>query len=167
MNILALDCSTKATGVAIFSQKKLLGSSVITATSSDLINRIHKMVDTVDQLITELKTDIVVMEEVIPDHVKNTNTFKALMYLQATMAIMLHDKHPTVKLEFLYPGSWRSTCGIKTGRGVTRDSLKAADIKFANETYGLAITSDDQADAVCIGHAFLHPKKDAGVFDWS
>jgi hypothetical protein len=36
------------------------------------------------------------MEEVIPDHSKNTNTFKALMYLQAMVVVMLHDKHPKV-----------------------------------------------------------------------
>lgn len=48
MKLLALDCSTKATGVAIFENKKLLGSSVITASSTDLIKRIHKMVDTID-----------------------------------------------------------------------------------------------------------------------
>jgi tRNA A37 threonylcarbamoyladenosine modification protein TsaB len=48
MKLLALDCSTKATGVAIFDGCTLLGSSVITASSTDLIKRIHKMVDTID-----------------------------------------------------------------------------------------------------------------------
>jgi hypothetical protein len=48
------------------------------------------------------------MEEVIPDHAKNTNTFKALMYLQATMMMMLHEKHPSIKTTLVYPGSWRS-----------------------------------------------------------
>ena len=37
---------------------------------------------------------------------------------------------------------------------------KQKDIEFANRTYGLSLTSDDTADAVCIGHAFLHPKKE-------
>lgn len=168
MKLLALDCSTKATGVAIFDQQSLLGSSVITASSTDLIKRIHKMVDTIDQLIGELGINTVVMEEVIPDHSKNTNTFKALMYLQAAIVIMLHDKYPAVKLELTYPGSWRSACGIKTGRGIQRETLKQADIRFANETYNLAIVSDDQADAICIGHAYLHPKNgsDTGEINW-
>ena len=168
MKLLALDCSTKATGVAIFDQKTLLGSSVITASSTDLIKRIHKMVETIDQLVNELNIDIVVMEEVIPDHSKNTNTFKALMYLQAAIVIMLHDKYPKVQLELVYPGSWRSTCGIKIGRGVKRETLKEADIRFANQTYNLNIASDDQADAICIGHAHLHPKNDPdnGELNW-
>jgi hypothetical protein len=46
------------------------------------------------------------------------------MYLQAAVVIMLHDKYPATKLELVYPGSWRSTCGIKTGRGVVRETLK-------------------------------------------
>ena len=158
MKLLALDASTKATGVAIFNNQSLLGSSVISASSTDLIKRIHKMVDTIDQLISEIGIDVVAMEEVIPDHDKNQNTFKALMYLQAAIVIMLHDKHPKVQLELVYPGSWRSVCGIKTGRGVVRGTLKQADIKFANETYDLNIISDDQADAICIGHAYIHPK---------
>lgn len=158
MKLLALDCSTKATGVAIFQDTELLGSSVITASSSDVINRIHKMVDTVDTLLTELDIDTVVMEEVLPDHQKNVNTFKALMYLQAAMMIMLHDEHPQIHVELIYPNSWRSVCGIKTGRGVKRDSLKEEDIKFVNSTYNLNVKSDDEADAIAIGHAHLHPK---------
>ena len=157
MKLLALDCSTKNTGVAIFKNNQLLGSSCISASSTDLYNRIHKMVDNIDEIITQLNIDEIIMEEVIPDHSKNTNTFKALMYLQATLMIMLHDKYPKVKVTLVYPNSWRSQCGIKTGRGKTRESLKLADIEYANKTYNLSLTSDDQADAICIGHAYLHP----------
>lgn len=159
MKLLALDCSTKATGIALFNDKQYISSGVITSSSSDLIKRIHKMVDTIDQLVTDLSIDAIVLEEVIPDHAKNINTFRALMWLQAAIMIMLHDNHPSVQIEFVYPGEWRSVCGIHTGRGIKRETLKEADIKFANSTYSLSIQSDDEADAICIGHAFLHPKK--------
>lgn len=157
MKVLALDCSTKATGVAIFNDQTLLGSTCITATSTDLYKRIHKMVDTIDTLVHDLAIEEIVMEEVIPDHQKNQNTFKALMFLQAAIHIMLHDKYPKIKITLIYPGSWRKICGIKTGRGNMREALKEQDIKFANQTYGLALTSDDIADAICIGHAYLFP----------
>ena len=49
MYLLALDCSTKATGYAIFKDKELLASGVITASSNDLYKRIHKMVDAFSQ----------------------------------------------------------------------------------------------------------------------
>lgn len=166
MKLLALDASTKDTGVAIFKDKQLLGSSCIAASSTDLYKRIHKMVDSIDKIIAELDIDEIVMEEVIPDHTKNTNTFKALMYLQATLMLMLHDKYPKVKVTLVYPNSWRSQCGIKTGRGKTRESLKAADIEFANKTYNLAITSDDEADAICIGHARLQPSAANDDLNW-
>ena len=158
MYLLALDCSTKATGVAIFKDKELIGQTCITASSNDLYKRIHKMVDSVLAIVESIGIDQIVMEEVIPDHSKNTNTFKALMYLQALMHIELHDKFPQIKIELTYPNSWRAVCGIKNGRGVKRDQEKAEDIKFANATYGLDLTSDDIADAICIGHAYLHPK---------
>lgn len=158
MYLLALDCSTKATGVAIFKDKELIGQTCITASSNDLYKRIHKMVDSVLAIVESIGIDQIVMEEVIPDHSKNTNTFKALMYLQALMHIELHDKYPQLKIELTYPNSWRAVCGIKNGRGIKRDQEKAEDIKFANATYGLDLTSDDIADAICIGHAYLHPK---------
>lgn len=158
MYLLALDCSTKATGVAIFKDKELMATTCITASSTDLYKRIHKMVDNIIAIVESVGVEKIVMEEVIPDHSKNTNTFKALIYLQALIHIELHDKFPNVEIELVYPSSWRSVCGIKNGRGIKREQEKLEDIKFANTTYGLALTSDDIADAVCIGHAHLHPK---------
>lgn len=170
MYLLALDCSTKSTGVAIFKDKTLLATTCITSSSNDLYKRIHKMVDSIVAIIEQVGIEQIVMEEVIPDHSKNTNTFKALMYLQALIHIELHDKFPKLKIELMYPSSWRSVCGIKNGRGIKRDQEKVEDIKFANQTYNLQLTNDDQADAVCIGHAFLHPNnpdtKDYGAINW-
>lgn len=51
MKILAIDASTKSSGIAIFEDKTLLGYSTIKASSVDLITRIHKMVDTIDTLV--------------------------------------------------------------------------------------------------------------------
>ena len=158
MNILALDCSTKSTGIAIFKDKEFMGKGCITASSANLYARIHKMVDKIDLLITDACIDQIVMEEVIPDHSKNTNTFKALMYLQAAIMIMIHDKHSQVQVELIYPGSWRSQAGIKTGRGVKRETLKEADIRRAKEVFGAQQLNDDEADAILIGGVY------AGVF---
>ena len=54
MKTLAIDASTKATGIAIFEGRELLGFSTIHASSTNLIKRIHKMVDTLDSLIEEV-----------------------------------------------------------------------------------------------------------------
>lgn len=156
MKLLALDCSTKATGCAIFEDKKLIHYECITSTSNDLFKRIHIMVDSIENLIKQYQIEQIVLEEVLPDHQKNQNTFKALMYLQATFAVMMHDKYPKICIEYVYPSSWRKDCGIKQGPGQKRESLKQQDLNFANTTYSLSLTSDDIADAICIGHAFLN-----------
>ena len=155
MRILALDASTKSTGVAVFIDKELAGVKCVTASSTDLYNRIHKITDAIDHIIETVEIDEIVMEEVIPDHDKNTNTFKALMYLQASIMMMIHDKHPKVKVTLVYPGSWRSQCGIKTGKGVKRETLKEADIIRAKELFALTKVNDDEADACLIGAAYV------------
>ena len=160
MYLLALDASTKATGIAIFKDKELIGQACITSSSTDLYKRIHKMVDNILAVVDQLGINQIVMEEVIPDHSKNTNTFRALMYLQALIHIEMHDKHPEVQIEMIYPSSWRSVCGIEDGRSSKREQKKQKDIDFANKTYNLSLTNDDIADAVCIGHAYLNPKKE-------
>ena len=112
------------------------------------------MVDTLDSLIEEVNINQIIMEEVIPDPNKNNNTFKALMWLQAAIMIMLHDKHPQVKIELIYPGSWRSQAGIKIGRGIKRETLKEADIRRAKEIFNLQSINDDEADAILIGAVY-------------
>lgn len=127
------------------------------------------MVDNILAIVEQLNIEKIIIEEVIPDHSKNTNTFKALMYLQALIHIEIHDKHPEVQIELVYPSSWRSVCGIEDGRGSKREQKKQKDIAFANQTYGLSLTNDDIADAICIGHAYLHPKKEkdySAALEW-
>ena len=101
-----------------------------------------------------------VVEEVRPEGgygVGNQKTMKALMYLQAALEFLIHDNHNKVTIEYVYPSSWRASCGIKNGRGIKRTSLKEADIQFVKDTYGVSV-GDDEADAICIGHAQFNQK---------
>lgn len=159
MTILSLDCSTKSTGWAIFKEKQLISYNCITSSSTDLFKRIHKMVDTIDELITNNNVSKLVLEEVRPDEIggrSNIKTFKALMYLQGILAMMIHDKHPKLTIEYLYPSEWRKCCKIKTGRGIVRETVKQKDIRFVKEMYNIEV-NDDIADAIGIGYAYLHP----------
>jgi hypothetical protein len=45
-------------------------------------------------------------------------------------------------------------CGIKTGTGVRRESLKPQDIAFVKTIYNIEV-NDDIADAIGIGHAYV------------
>lgn len=154
--IMSLDVSTKSTGLAIFDNNKLIAYKLITATSTDLIKRIQKITKEIQETIEEYNgIDKLILEEVRPEDSVglNTNTHRALMWAQAAIAFMIHDNYPKITMEYVYPGTWRKDCGIKTGRGIKREALKKADIQFVKDNYNIDV-NDDIADAICIGHAY-------------
>lgn len=166
MNILSLDCSTKSTGWAIYIDKKLSNYGLITSSSTDLIKRIHKMVDEINILIKDNKIEKIILEEVRPETgVQNLKTHRALMWLQGALAIMVHDNYPKVETIYMYPSEWRKSCKIKTGRGVVRETVKQHDIRFVEETFGIKV-GDDIADAIGIGYAHLHPDGKEEMISW-
>ena len=168
MKFMALDVSTKSTGLAIFDNSKLIDYKLITASSTDLIKRIQKITNEIQTTIEEHKDiEKLVLEEVRPEDSAvgmNTNTHRALMWAQAAIAFMLHENYPKITMEYIYPGTWRKECGIKTGRGVKRESLKKADIKFVEDNFNLSV-NDDVADAICIGYAFA--QTNLSGFNWA
>lgn len=159
MKVLSIDASTKSSGWAVFDDTMLLDHGCITASSTDLIKRIHKMTQGLEEIIKKYNIETIVLEEVLPDmwgnKKTNLTTYKALMYLQAEINVMIHDNGYKVSIEYVYPNEWRAKCGIKTGSGIKREALKAADIKFIYETYG-CVVNDDEADGIGIGHAYVH-----------
>ena len=162
--LLSLDLSTKSSGVAIFdNDKKLIDYTCITASSTDLIKRIYKIIDELKLFCQKYDNiDTVVIEEVRPEGnqygVGNQKTHKALMYLQAALIFFMHDSYPKIKIEYLYPSEWRSRCGLHTGRGIKREELKKADIAFVKKVYNIDV-NDDIADAIGIGYAYLTPEE--------
>lgn len=159
MNILGIDASTKSTGWAVYKDSKLDTYGCITASSTDLFKRIHKMIDELSQIIVNNNISKIILEEVRPDDIggrSNLATHRALMWLQGAIAMMVHDNYPKVTIEYLYPSEWRKCCKIKTGRGVVRETVKQRDIRFVEETFGIKV-NDDIADAIGLGYAHLHP----------
>ena len=165
MKVLSIDASTKSTGIALFENKELKHYTCITASSSDLATRIKKMVIEIDKILSRYTVDVIVLEEVRPEQeLQNIKTHKALMYLQGALFLLVKENYKHIKIEFLYPNEWRSKCGIKTGPGVRRPSLKPLDIKFVKETYGLDV-NDDIADAIGIGHAYVYENSVPEIID--
>lgn len=155
MITMAIDASSKATGIAIFNNKSLIHYECIYATENNPFDRIIKMTQRVEELYNTWHIDNVVMEDVIPEDVRhNQQVFKVLHYLQASIVLMLHKYKQSVI--FYVSSEWRKKCGIKTGRGITRDTVKQSDIKFVKDKYNLDV-NDDIADAIGIGHAYLNP----------
>ena len=155
MNILSIDASTKSSGWAYLIDNNLIDHGCITASSTDLIKRIQKMTNEIDIILKKYSIDKIILEEVRPEGgygVGNQKTHKALMWLQAAIAFLVHDNYPTIEIEYIYPSSWRATLGIKNGRGIKRQTLKEADIEYIKNNFNINV-NDDEADAICIGLA--------------
>ena len=166
MKILAIDASTKSSGIAIFYDTKLILHECITSSSTDLFKRIHIMVDRIRELVFIYQIEKIILEEVRPENgLANIKTHKALMYLQGAIAMMIHDNYPNTEIVYLYPNEWRKLCGIKTGSGVKRESLKTKDIAFTKEKFNLDV-NDDIADAIGLGYAYLQQHGINNKIDW-
>lgn len=156
MRIMAIDGGTKSTGFAIFNDTKLEKYGCLTATSADLIKRIRKIIIELEQILKDNNIEKIILEEVRPEQgLQNIKTHKALMYLQAAIIFLLHERYSNIEVDFVYPSEWRKVCGIKTGRGIRRDSLKIKDIDFVSEQYNIQV-NDDEADAIGIGYAYVN-----------
>lgn len=151
MMVLAIDASTKSSGFAVYENQELKHYGCITAGSTNVFKRIHKMVDELEKVLIEYKIDNVIIEDVTPQDVhENIQVHKTLTYLQGYILEML-DNH-NIRPKFYTASEWRKKCGIHTGRGIRRESLKPKDIQFVRSQFGIQ-ANDDVADAICIGFA--------------
>ena len=156
MNLIAIDASTKSTGIAIYKHNKLEYIDCVTASSTDLFSRIKVMVDNIKQLLSKnLDIAYLILEQVRQDNFVNVKTYKALMYLQGCIAMMVHQNFKHITVDFMYPSQWRKVCKIKQGRGVQRDTQKQNDIQWVKENFKLQV-NDDIADAIGIGFAYIN-----------
>lgn len=125
------------------------------------------MRDGIAEILNKYSVTKIVVEEVRPEGgygVGNTKTHRALMWLQAAAAFLIHDKYSTIEIEYIYPSSWRAALGIKNGRGIKRISLKEQDIQYVKEKYNITV-NDDEADAICIGLS-QYKEKDNNEINW-
>lgn len=153
-NILAIDASTKCTGLAIYQDNKLVHYCCITSSSTDTLKRIKIMVEGIAKIYKEYEINEVIMEDVLPEDVRHSQkTFNALHYLQAAVALKLHDFKQ--KLQLVNVNTWRRACGIPTGRNVVRESAKKLDMQFVADHFGIT-ANDDICDAICIGWAYIN-----------
>jgi hypothetical protein len=170
MITIAIDASTKSTGVAIFKDKKLINYKNVINNNKSVLKRIKFMTDKIEDIYKEYNEEEcqIIMEQVIPDNLndakwtRNQATFKALFYLQA--AIVLMFDHYDLEVELVGASTWRKWCGIKQG-GANRETLKFRDVEFVRENYGIGV-NDDLADAICIGHGKLYHEPEPQAFNW-
>ena len=156
MNIISIDASTKSSGIAIYKHNKLQSYTCITSTSNDLFNRINHMVQQIKQLLIQNPDlEYLILEQVRQQGFVNVKTYKALMYLQGCLQMMIHQQFKHIQVDFLYPSSWRKVCQIKQGRGVQRKQQKQLDIQWVKDNFNIQV-NDDIADAIGIGYAYIN-----------
>ena len=156
MNVLAIDASSKSTGIAIYKHNKLTNYTCITSSSNDLFIRIKVMVDGIKKILSEDPDfDYIVIEEVRQQGFINIKTYKALMYLQGCISMMIHQNFKHIQIDFLYPSAWRKVCQIKQGRGVQRKQQKELDIQWVKQNFNINV-NDDIADAIGLGYGYIN-----------
>lgn len=153
MKTLAIDASSKSSGIAIFEEGKLIHYECIIKTSADSLKRIEEMAKRIRQVYDQFQPTNIIMQDILPQDVKhNQNAYKVLIYLQAAVVLSLHQTGAVV--QFTTASHWRSICGIKTGPGIKRDSLKLASKHLVKNIYNIDV-NDDISDAICIGMAYI------------
>lgn len=159
MRTLSIDASTKATGIAVFENSTLIHYQCITANDTDQLKRIEKMINGIQKIIKKFNPTDVIVQDILPEDVKhNQNVFKALIYLQAGIALKLHQCG--LQMNLYTASHWRAQVGIKVGRGVKREELKTASKKLVKGIYQIDV-NDDISDAICLGIAYIKQHKSA------
>lgn len=153
MNILSLDLSTKSSGIAVAENNKLIYYECVASASTDVVKRIIVMRNRISEIIKEYNIDEIVIEEVRTDY-NNSHTFRILNWVQAAIVLAAYDINSKIKITYLQASSWRSKIGIKTGRGIKRETLKQEDIKYVKEKFNIS-ANDDICDAICLLDAYV------------
>ena len=164
MILLALDISTKSTGIAVYKDTQLIHYECAAAASNNIFNRIDKITAQVEEVILKYKVDTIIAEDPLPAQSgHNMQVYKKLTWIQGILGDMF-NKHKLIYNELVTSSWWRSKTGVKTGRGVKRQNLKAKDIAMVKDLYGIDV-NDDVADAILIGKAYIaqHFKQE---FNW-
>ena len=111
MKTLALDLSTKATGVAVFDDDKLIHYERISSTAPDIYDRMIEMCVNVEQIIRDYNIDRAAIEDV-PIGEKSVN-FDVAHKLCVLQGMILHVfKCNNINFTIMMPSRWRSLIGL-------------------------------------------------------
>ena len=160
--LLALDQSSKVTGVAIFEDGKLLKYSKIDVDGElpyrlmIIRNKIKEIIET--ENITEAAIEDIQMQANV---VNNVETYRTLAEVRGVLEELFQELK--ISYSIVLAGTWKSKLGI---RGRDRASQKRAAQQYIVDTYGIK-PIQDICDAICIGDYILFDKKQSQGLDWS
>ena len=163
--LLALDQSSKITGVAIFENGVLLKYSKIDL-DGELPYRLMKLREIVlkiieDENITEAAIEDIQLQNNV---LNNVETFRTLAEVRGVLEELFQEKQ--IPCRVVLAGTWKSKLGI---RGARRDEQKRAAQAYVVNKYNIK-PIQDICDAICIGDYVslgLPPTKAGEGFDWA
>lgn len=154
MSILAIDASTKRTGVALKEDNDgKITYSAIESKGKAVEERILCMVKGILQIVKDNNVTEVVLEN---PYGANAHTTKVLLWLQGAIVISIYEYNPEIQFTYFGASEWRSTLGIQ-GHRIKRQEQKQIDIDYINKELGFELTTkqDDEADSLGILLAYL------------
>lgn len=146
--MVALDVSTKKTGVAVFGNGKLKKYTLLDKTNiSSSDERVEEMALEIIKTLDTMKPVIVSIEDTYCGN--NPSVQKVLSRLQGVVFGWCISNNADFNLYL--PSTWRKHIeGFPTK--AKRAECKAFSIQYVKDKYSIDVT-DDVADAVCIGEA--------------
>lgn len=154
MYTLALDISTTTTGYSLWNDKECIisGSAHKKAKKGDIwIDRVKFMAQEIKEVIKGYQVDYIVVEDAFSR--LNVNTLKKLCLAQGLIIGALLQG--SCSLVMVYPKTWQSYHGIAN---LKREQLKEFTPENAPTIIHRELTNntDDEADAIHIGHWFVN-----------
>lgn len=148
MKILSFDQSTKVTGWCLY-DGKYVDSGIIDKHKIDDVNkRTGEMGIAICEKISDVKPDIVVIENVQAQ----AGVATVIMLARLQGIILGYNYANGVETKILAPTEWRSALSFKQGPKVKRKELKEQSINYVKEHLGFDF-QEDQCEACCIAIA--------------
>ena len=160
VKLLALDQASRTSGFAVFEDEQLITSGTFTLTQTDIGKRLVAYKQHIEKLIEDYDIEQVVFEDIqMQGQINNVHTFKILAEIYGVTEEFLAESG--LVYEVYGASHWRSQLKIP---GKARSEQKKAAQKYVEVEYGKKV-SQDEADAVCLGAAFIkeHQKKE---YNW-
>ena len=147
MKILAVDQSITCSGYAVFKNKNVVDSGIITNIygAEELTEkRIHYMTKEIMDLFYDEDCQAMFYENVYSGI--NRSTLIKLAMLLGSISYKCEERR--ILYDILAPGTWKKYIGVSGIRKVQ----KKKTIEKVKEIYGIQEVTEDEADAIGIGH---------------
>ena len=150
--IMAVDESIGSTGVAIFSGDKLIATKRIQTTSDMSLNdRMNIIESELRKLVKKHKVTVFLAEDVYVN--KSIMSYRYNLFIQGIIFALSKNIKDSIYMLY-HPTHWRKILGMDV-KGKKRPELKQMDIAYVKDHAGVITDSDDIADAICIGLAYI------------